>query len=416
MQNIFIEKPYQFVPPSKARWPQKLFAKLGLYLRTLQKREGVTQCEIRNANRLSESLAAGHGVLLTPNHPRLADPIATYNLIAEAGCTFYTMASWHLFNQGAFSRFMLWLTGAFSVNREGMDRNAIDFAINVLKTAERPLIIFPEGTTSRTNDWLMAFMDGPAFIARTAAKRRAKEELGSGKVVVHPIAIKYVFNGDIEARADHVLSQIEKRLSWSAQRDLPLIDRIVKVGDALLHIKELEYKCPVTDGATHRQRQTNMVNHLMHPLEEEWLGGPQEGGIQMRVKNLRVKIFPDMITDTLSVAERKRRWEQLERTYLAQQVDCYPEQYVTERPTVDRILETVEKFEEDFLGTYPLHGDLKAIIDVGEAIEVPTRREKGGEGEPLMNQIRDSIEAMLAQLADESKMYVASTPNTAANK
>jgi hypothetical protein len=83
---------------------------------------------------------------------------------------------------------------------------------------------------------------------------------------------------------------------------------------------------------------------------------------------------------------------------------------------VDRILETVEKFEEDFLGTYPLHGDLKAIIDVGEAIEVPTRREKGGEGEPLMNQIRDSIEAMLAQLADESKMYVASTPNDAANK
>ena len=407
MHNIFIEKPYKFVPPSKAAWPQKLFSKLRLYQRTLRRREGVVSCEIRNAQRLAESLEAGHGILLTPNHPRLADPATTYKLLHEVNCAFYTMASWHLFNQGAFTRFMLRMTGAFSVNREGMDRAAIDFAINVLKTAERPLIIFPEGTTSRANDRLMAFMDGPAFIARTAAKRRAKEELGSQKVVAHPIAIKYVFEGDIDARADHVLSEIEKRLSWSPQHDMPLIDRVIKVGGALLNTKELQYKCPVPEGATLRERQDNMVNHLMNPLEKEWLGASQEGGIQLRVKNVRVKIFPDMTTNTLSVTERKRRWEQLERTYLAQQIDCYPEHYVTEYPTVDRIMETVEKFEEDFLGTYPLHGDLRAILEVGDAIEVPTRREKGGEGEPLMSQIRDSIESMLLPLASESKMYAA---------
>ena len=416
MHNLFIEKPYQFVPPIKASWPQKMLTKLAIHRRTLRRREGVNNCEIRNADRLSHSLNAGHGVMLTPNHPRLADPITIYDLLREVDCAVYSMASWHLFNQGSFLRFMLRLMGAFSVNREGTDRAAIDFAINVLKTAERPLLIFPEGATSRTNDRLMAFMDGPAFIARTAAKRRAKEMLGSGKVVVHPIAIKYVFDGDIEARVDHVLSEIEKRLSWSPQRNLPLIERVIKVGDALLHIKELEYKCPVPDGATLRQRQNNMINHLINPLEEEWLSGPQEGGIQMRVKNLRVKIFPDMTTDTLPVAERKRRWEQLARTYLAQQVDGFPDQYVTEYPTVDRILETVEKFEEDFLGTYPRHGNLKAILTVGEAIEVQTRREKSDEGEPLMYLIRDSIESMLKQMAGESKMYSDSNNRgTAAN-
>jgi len=405
MQNIFIEKPYQFVPPYKGSWPQTLCTKLGIHWLTLRLREGVSSCEIRNAERLSQSLAAGHGVMLTPNHPRLKDPTTMHSLIREVNCAFYTMASWHLFNQGFFIRFVIRLMGAFSVNREGMDRTAIDYAINILKTGERPLIIFPEGTTSRTNDRLMAFMDGPAFMARTAAKRRAKEELGSGKVVVHPIAIKYVFEGDLDASTDKVLSKIEKRLSLTPQRDLPLIDRIIKVGDALLSTKELEYKCPVPDGATLRERQTNMVNHLMNPVEEEWLGGPQEGAIQSRVKNVRVKIFPDMTTDTLSTVERKRRWEQLERTYLAQQVDCYPEDYVTERPTVDRILETVEKFEEDFFGTESRHGSLRAILEVGEAIEVPTRREKGGDGEPLMNQIRESIEDMLEQMTDESKMY-----------
>jgi len=297
------------------------------------------------------------------------------------------------------------MMGAFSVNREGMDRTAIDHAIEILKTAERPLVIFPEGTTSRTNDRLMALMDGPSFIARTAAKRRAKEGLGSGKVVVHPIAIKYVFQGDVEEAAGAVLTDLEKRLSWSPQTDLPLVDRIVKVGDALLKIKELQYGCEVPEGTVLRDRQTNMVNHLLHPLEEEWLGGPKDDGIQIRIKNLRVKIFPDMIGDSMELAERKRRWDHLERTYLAQQIDCYPDRYVTEHPSVDRLLETVEKFEEDFTDKCRVHGHLKAITVVGDPIEVSTKRERGLDYDPLMAQIRERLEAMLLELQPESKMY-----------
>lgn len=404
MHIIFVEKPYKFVPPITTNWPTRLYMKLGLHRLTLRRREGVWDHEVRNAHLLRESIDAGHGVLLTPNHPRLADPGVMFNLAHDAKCTFYTMASWHLFNQGPLLKFVVRMMGAFSVNREGMDRSAIDYAINILKTAERPLVIFPEGTTSRTNDRLMAFMDGPAFIARTAAKRRAKEGLGSGKVVVHPIAIKYVFQGDLEQAVGGALTDIEKRLSWSPQSDLPLIDRIIKVGDALLKIKELEYKCLVADNATLRERQNNMVNHLMHPLEEEWLGGPQEGGIQLRVKNLRVKIFPDMTTDTLDIEERKRRWEHLDRTYLAQQIDCYPEEYLTDFPSVDRVLETVEKFEEDFTDKCRLHGNLKAILNVGPAIEVPTKRDKTAKSDPLMAEIREKIDEMLLEMKTESRM------------
>ena len=405
MHNIFIEKPYEFVPALKAGWPQRLYTKFGLHKWTLRRREGVWKHETKNVSRIRDSIDAGHGVLITPNHPRTADPGVVAGLIPEIRSPVYMMASWHLFNQGPFVRFMIRMMGGFSVNREGMDRAAIDNAINVLKHAERPLVIFPEGTTSRTNDRMMAFMDGPAFIARTAAKRRAKEEIGSGKVVVHPVAIKYIFEGDLESAVDGALTDIEKRLSWSPQNGIPLVDRIVKVGDALLKIKELEYKCPVPEGTVLRDRQNNMVNHLLHPLEEEWLGGPQSGGIQVRVKNIRVKIFPDMTTGKLELAERKRRWTQLERTYLAQQVDCYPEQYVTEHPSVDRLLETVEKFEEDFTDKCRVHGHLKAIVNVGEAIEVSPKRVKGAESEPLMIQIREKIDEMLAEMQSESKMY-----------
>ncbi len=406
MHNIFIEKPYEFVPAMKASWPQRIYTGCGLHKITLRRREGVVRHEVRNAERLRESIDAGHGVLLTPNHPRLADPVVMHNVAIAAKTPLYLMASWHLFNQGPLVRFIIRMMGAFSVNREGMDRASIDHAIKILQTAERPLVIFPEGTTSRTNDTLMAMMDGPSFIARTAAKRRAKEGQGSGKVVVHPVALRYIFEGDVDKACDGALTDIEARLSWSPQRDLPLIDRIVKVGDALLKIKELQYRCPVPADAILRDRQTNMVNHLLHPLEEEWLGSAgSDEGIQIRIKNLRVKIFPDMIGDELSLEERKRRWEHLERTYLAQQIDCYPGEYITEHPSTDRILETVEKLEDDFTEKCRVHGNFKAIAEVGPAIEVSTKRDKSATTDPLMASIRASLESMLQKYQDDSKMY-----------
>ncbi len=343
--------------------------------------------------------------MLCPNHSRTADAVAMGFVARETPCEFFVMASWHLFNQGWFNRFMSRLLGGFSVNREGLDRQAIDEAVRILQYAKRPLLIFPEGTTSRTNDQLMALMEGPAFIARTAAKRRAKEN--GGKVVVHPVGIKYLFGGDIEHSAGQVLSEIEHRLTWKKKNHLPLVDRLVKVGNALLTLKELEHRLNVNAESTLRQRQTTMVNHLLDPLEAQWLGGPRREGIAVRIKNLRMKIFPELSRSALPADERKRRWQQLQDTYLAQQIDCYPDQYVTRFPSVDRILETVEKFEEDLTDHCQLHGKLRVIIEIDEAIEVSPERARGSNaGDPLMNSIRSALEKMLTRLQSESKMYV----------
>ena len=403
MHNIFIEKPYNFVPPYTWHWPQRFLTKIGKFKGLLRK-DGVVDHECRNVDRLRKSLDAGHGIVLAPNHPRTTDPVSMYHLCRETPLSMYTMASWHLFNQSAFETFMVRLMGAFSVNREGLDRKAVDYAIDVLVKAERPLLIFPAGSTSRTNDRLMAFMEGPAFIARTAAKRRAKKD--GGKVVAHPICIKYFYQGDIDKVANDVLTRIEKQLSWVPDPSVPLIDRIVKVGDAMLTLKELEYDVRSAPETPLRERQTNMVNILMGPLEEEWLGATAEdGGIQARVKNLRMKIFPELSRKEVDRTERARRWKHLERTYLAQQIDVYPEQYLTEFKSVDRILETLEKFEEDLFEHSRIHGNLKVVIDVGEAIEVPTKRDRSAELDPLMAEIRQSIQVMLDELQKESRMY-----------
>ena len=404
MQEILIEKPYEFTPPYTAHWPQRILTRLGKFKGLLRKHHGVVVHECRNVDRLKTSINAGHGIMLTPNHPRTADPIAMYHLCREVPMSMYTMASWHLFNQHWFTTLMIRVMGAFSVNREGLDRKAVDYAIDVLVKGERPLLIFPSGTTSRINDRLMAFMEGPAFIARTAAKRR--EKVDGGKVVVHPIAIKYLFNGDLDRACKPVLTAIEERLSWTPTPNVPLVDRIIRVGNALLTLKELEYDLPTDHSLTLRQRQDKMVDHLLHELEEEWLGEHSSKGIQTRVKALRMKIFPEMTrSDTLDENERARRWRHLARTYLAQQIACYPDNYVVELPSVDRILETVEKFEEDLFGKCRIHGKLKVIIDVGEAIEVSPKRQRGVATDPLMVAIRDQLSANISDLQNESRLY-----------
>ena len=401
MHNVFIEKPYKFVPRIKANWPQRWYCKLGLYKGTLRRAQGVVKFDCRNLDRLEKSLAEGHGIILTPNHPRMADPMVFCEVARQVPCNFYAMASWHLFNQDFMTSRILRLMGAFSVNREGLDRQAVDHAIDILQTAERPLLIFPEGTTSRTNDRLMALMEGPAFIARTAAKRRAKQ---GGKVVAHPVGIKYVFEGDLDKTCDKVLTKLETLLTWRPDPEAPLIDRVVKVGNGLLTVKELQHGVDDPQG-THRERQTTLVNRLLGPLEQEWLGKQQDDGIAIRIKNLRMKIFPEMTRNKLSDDERKRRWVQLEDTYLAQQVDCYPENYIMGHQSVDRILETVEKFEEDFTDKCTVHGHLKAIVDICEPIEVSPTRVRGVSEDPLMTQIREQLEAKLSELQKESRMY-----------
>jgi 1-acyl-sn-glycerol-3-phosphate acyltransferase len=401
MQNIIVERPYKFVPPHRGTWWPTVIARMQLFAPHLRKVDGVVDYELRNVERLRASIAAGHGILLTPNHSRNADPLVMGWLVRETPCFVYAMASWHLFNQDRFMTWAIPKMGGFSINREGVDRQALNMAVDVLAEADRPLVIFPEGAVTRTNDKLHTMLDGVAFIARTAAKRRAREN-PDHRVVVHPVALKYLFGGDIHEQAGEVLGEIEKRLTWPPQTGRPLLDRIEFVGRGLLTLKELQYFGEPQSGKT-GERMLRLTERLLGPLEEEWLGEVKTGAVVPRVKAIRMKVMPEMARGELDEAERKRRWSQLEDSYLAQQISCYPADYLN-LPTVDRFLETVERFEEDVTDKVRVHGNLKVVIDIGEPIVVSTTRDKKAEEDPLMVEIRERLQGMLDLLAQESRL------------
>lgn len=403
MQNIFIEREYKFIPPFRNRFFPWLVNRTGFFPWYLKRTAGVIGCELRNENKLVESLKAGHGVLVTPNHPSTLDPIALSHLAYRTNTLFYAMASWHLFHTSRTERLAIRFMGGFSVYREGLDRQALDMAIHILSEAERPLVVFPEGTATRTNDRLSAMLDGVSFMARAAAKKRAKQDPAK-KVVVHPVAIKYLYVGDMNKDALPLLEQIEKRLTFRPLTEVSAIERLRRIGEALLALKEIEYFGEVRSG-TLAVRQQDLVERLMGPIEQEWLGKTQTGGIVARIKNVRMKVFPDIARGAVDEQERARRFRQLADTYLAQQIAFYPEGYFGDDVTIERIVETIERFEEDLTDEAPTLGPLKVIIDVLDAIEVDPQRDRSAESDVLMDQITQTIQARLNELAKLGTPY-----------
>ena len=159
----------------------------------------------------------------------------------------------------------------------------------------------------------------------------------------------------------------------SRRSQLPLLERIGKVGTALLSLKEIEYFGAPQPG-DFGERLNRLLNRLLSPLEVQWCAGRHDGDAMARVKRLRSAILPEMVTGDLTEAERAERWRHLADVYLVQQLHCYTGDYLDD-PTPERILETVERYEEDLTDVARPHFPIRTIIVVGDAIEVSGARD-----------------------------------------
>jgi len=191
-----------------------------------------------------------------------------------------------------------------------------------------------------------------------------------------------------------MLNEIETRLTWRPSRDLAPRERVRKVGAGLLALKELQYLGHTQDGSI-AERIENLIDAILKPMESEWVNDNHDGHVVARVKRLRTAILPDLIKGDLDEAEKARRWRLLEDATLAQQLYHYPPNYVGDGASKSRLIETIERFEEDLTGKVTVHGPVEAKVMVGDAIEVSTGREARGESDPLMSAIEAQMRAML---------------------
>ncbi|MHC4996216.1 MAG: lysophospholipid acyltransferase family protein [Planctomycetota bacterium] len=405
MHRVVFEEPYKFIPPHHGKiWPRLIMA---FFRYALRKAYGVHLLDIRGADKIRASLAAKHGVLLAANHCRPCDPLVFGQIFKAARTLAYSMVSWHVFKQSPWTEFRVKRLGCFSIYREGADRASMVMAITALKEARRPLALFPEGVITRSNDHLEPFMKGAGFIARQAAVMRSKED--GGKVVLHPIGIRYVFDEPEERAVAAIMNacdDLDRLLELPPDTGLNHRDRVSRILHRVLDVMEAKHlHAPETpaaydhtgpcriDDAWH-DRQEALIDAMLGPHEEEHQGEKQSADTVSRVKLLRAAILPAMVAKRVDAAERKRRWAQLTDAYYAQELSHIHRDYLSDDAPIERWIEMVERVEE--LLTM---GRWRVIVQIGDAIEVPSKRVRGAEEkDAVILELKDRIQGLLEEL------------------
>jgi len=352
------------------------------------------EVEIRHIEHLKEAVSRDQGVLITPNHSGHADAHIMYNVADELGKPFYFMTAWQVFWQRrSLGRLMLQQHGCFSVDREGTDLKAFRQATKVIGEGHNPLVIFPEGEVYHTNERITPFRDGAAAAAIAAARRSDKP------VVCIPCGIHYNYLDDPTEQLVELMNDLEQRIFWRPRTDMPLHERIYRFAEGAMALKELEYFGGTRAGDL-PNRTEDLAQHILGSLEGECGIKRIEKAVPERVKVLR-RFAMEATKDMQSNAPEWRRYrDMLDDVFLVVQLFSYPGDYVIERPTIERVAETLDKFEEDVLGVYSatVRGRRKATVSFAEPIPVESSRKNKGSISDLTCALETGVQQQLDEL------------------
>jgi 1-acyl-sn-glycerol-3-phosphate acyltransferase len=362
-------EPSGFWPPRTGRfWRAVLDPWRRLFLRRYF---GVVEARAEGNALVGRSFAPGDGVLIAPNHSHDSDPLVMMEVGRQHGFQPYFMAAWQLFRpHWGLDGFFLQRMGVFSVDREGSDRRAVGQATELLTTG-RHLVVFPEGEVYRLNDQLMPLLDGVAFMALNGQRELSKSRPGR-RVWLVPAAIRYRYVDAMVPRLEAAMSRLERKLRLKSPLGAPLAERVLRFGEIVLRQKEQEclgsgYE-PLGDLSARIDR---LATALVERHELTYLGlNRAADSVPLRAKALRRRLLRLWTDPSADGATRRQARAALDDVHLAMQVYSYPGNYISEKPTVERIAETIEKLEEDLHGQSRPKGRRSARVLFGEPIDV----------------------------------------------
>ena len=183
--------------------------------------------------------------------------------------------------------------------------------------------------------------------------------------------------------------------------DVTLPQRIVALGDVLLTTKEKEQLGhSMEDKGDLPTRLNRLVTHLLARHENQYFGGKTSDGdsVPLRVKVLRRAILEKLAAEKVKPPIPATYQSALDDLHLALQLYSYPGDYVSSKPTVERMAETIEKFEEDLGGGVSTpKGTRSATVTFGEPIDVAPHAEERPRAASveITAQLEERIRAMM---------------------
>jgi 1-acyl-sn-glycerol-3-phosphate acyltransferase len=384
--------PPQWWAPKMTPWWVRLTR--GYRIRQLRKNQRIERVRVENAEVVRRCKEEGAGVLITPNHSAHYDSAALYLAADTVDCPLYFMTAWQVF--GMSSTFECWAMqhlGCFSVDREGSDRQAFKQAVGVLRDEAFPLVIFAEGDVYHTTDRVTPFREGAAAIAISAAKKADRP------IYIIPCGIKFWYLDDPTEEMLAMVGELENRLYLRPDASRSLRDRIHRVAEAALALKELDYLGHTREGLL-RERVEFLLKSLLARLETQQQLKPK-GGLPERAKAVRQSLI-QQIEDEQVQHDRAKYAEVCARmgdVFFVMQLFSYPGDYLVDEPSIERMAETIDKFEEDILqlDLPTVRGRREAIVRFGEPVKIGGDGDRPGRGQvaELTESIRGNVQSLV---------------------
>ena len=398
-------QPFQTPPrwwaPKLKPWLTRLWRPL--INRTLRTSQKITQLDVHGAEHVQQALAGGNGILVTPNHSFHYDSYALIEAAHRVGQPFHFLSAWQVFAMSKWhEQIVLQWHGCFSINREGNDLTAFKTAVDILRENPYPLVIFPEGDIYHNNDRVTPFRDGAAAIAMAAAKKATRP------IVAVPAALKCFYTIDPTPQLLELMTRLEEAIHWRPRPDLPLTERIYRFAGGALALKELEYLGSPQAG-TIPERVAALTERVLGKLEERHNVKSKSGGIPERVKELRRVVIKQFEQDGKPGDARRQLEHDMEDLFFVIQLYSYSGDYVVQQPSIERIAETLDKFEEDVLkADYPgIRGERRAVVRFGPPVEVPKERDSKSVVADWTDMLESRVQGLLDEINAEQKRVAA---------
>ena len=175
---------------------------------------------------------------------------------------------------------------------------------------------------------------------------------------------------------------------------MSLSERIYRFAEAALGLKELEYLKEVRKGPL-PERIAHLREFILARLEEKYKTHVEDATLPVRVKMCRRESIKQLEENEGPLHEEAKN--DLDDLFIVTQLFSYPGDYVTTKPSVERIAETLDKFEEDILKkpTASIRGSRKAIVSLGQPLAVKTPSDKKRGIATLTEDLEKSVQQLL---------------------
>ena len=387
----FADIPYKYFPPK----PNRLVAWLG--------EQGNKRFHLPGPMHLMESVQVenyqalkdinrqhGARLLLLPNHSTHSDPQIMVEACRQVGLWSFFMAAYDVFERDSKVAWMMQRMGAFSVNRDGSDRQSLKDAIETVIDGRYALTVFPEGNVYLMNDRVTPFLDGPAYIAMKA-QQEMKE---SGRIFAVPVSIKVTHVIDARHTVEQMLLDMAQKLGVEFD-DEAIVAKVHKVGIAMVqrNLKMRGFLPPNPDYSDLPGLLRQSAELILTRLEEKIGIEPKKPDDLMdRFRGVRreihkVRADPEREIDHAVAAI----WA--DEAIVAFRILSYAGNYLSVKPTLDRVGETVEKLQEDLYGKgVPPYARRTAYVRFGDPIDVSEQLAAAAKPRLAMAALTDQFE------------------------